>query len=206
MVFEEFQSKLTYKGGKETVMVNAFSRIPQVNNVYVVAWVQSLVAESGSQSYGNIRTTRTEHREFRAQCQSRVTVGMESPECRSVAAALGVSKAEGFLEGFSPKDGLLYKLGLLCVPCGSYRPQLIREAHHSKVTWHFGMKKTYAHLQRYFFWPRMQRDVKINIHAYALCCTSKPSNRKLGKYHCFLIPERPWESISMDFLAGEPTT
>eukprot|EP01018_Ginkgo_biloba_P007237 Gb_31249 [translate_table: standard] len=41
-----------------------------------------------------VRTVGTKHREFRAQWQSRVTVGMESPECRSAAAVIGVSKVE----------------------------------------------------------------------------------------------------------------
>ena len=62
---------------------------------------------------------------------------------------------ENSLGDFYLKDGLLYRLRLLCVPSGSYRPQLIREAHHSKVARNFGMKKTIAHLQRYFYWPKI---------------------------------------------------
>ena len=53
---------------------------------------------------------------------------------------------EDSLGDFYLKEGLLYRLGLLCVCSGSYRPQLIREAYHSKVKGHFGMKKTIAHL------------------------------------------------------------
>jgi len=67
---------------------------------------------------------------------------------------------EDSLGDFHLKDGLLYRLGLLCMPSGSYRPQLIREAHHSKVAGHFGMKKTIAHFQRYFYWPKIQTDVE----------------------------------------------
>ena len=58
---------------------------------------------------------------------------------------------EDSLGEFYLKDGLLYRLGLLYVPSGSYRPQLIREAHHSKVVGHFGMKKTISRLQQYFY-------------------------------------------------------
>ena len=53
---------------------------------------------------------------------------------------------EDSLGDFYLKDGLLYRLGLLCIPSGSYIPQLIREAHHSKVVGHFGMKKIISHL------------------------------------------------------------
>lgn len=43
------------------------------------------------------------------------------------------------------QDGLLYMLDNLCVPKGE-RLQLIREAHTSKVAWHFGVGKTVANL------------------------------------------------------------
>ena len=43
------------------------------------------------------------------------------------------------------------------------------------------------------------------MRACSLCSISKPSNRKLGKYQPFLVPERPYKSISMDFLGGLPT-
>ena len=113
---------------------------------------------------------------------------------------------EDSLGDFYLKDGLLYRLGLLCVPSGSYRPQLIREAHLSKVEGHFGMKKTIAHLQQYFYWAKIQIDVERHVRVCSLCSISKPSNRKLRKYQPFPVLERPWESISMDFLGGLPTT
>ena len=53
---------------------------------------------------------------------------------------------ENSLGDFYLKDGLLYRLGLLYVPSGIYRLQLIREEHHSKVAGHFGIKKTITHL------------------------------------------------------------
>ena len=36
MIFEEFGPKLTYKVGKENVVVDALLRLPQVNNILVV--------------------------------------------------------------------------------------------------------------------------------------------------------------------------
>jgi hypothetical protein len=52
----------------------------------------------------------------------------------------------------------------------------------------------------------MQEDVARYIIGCILCCTSKPSNRKQGLYHLLHVPTRPWESISMDFVGGLPTT
>jgi hypothetical protein len=46
---------------------------------------------------------------------------------------------------------------------------------------------------------------KIHPSLY-LCSQSKPSNRKHDMYQPLRVPSRPWESISMDFLSGMPTT
>eukprot|EP00253_Pinus_taeda_P030700 PITA_30700 len=76
-------------------------------------------------------------------------------------------------------NNLLFHLGKLCIPQGE-RINVIREAHSSLSSGHFGVSKTVAHLQ------------------------SKPSNRKLGLYTPLPVPSRPWESISMDFVGGLP--
>jgi hypothetical protein len=52
----------------------------------------------------------------------------------------------------------------------------------------------------------MSKQVDSFIRACALCSQSKPSNQKHGLYQPLSIPSRPWESISMDFLSGLPTT
>jgi hypothetical protein len=39
-----------------------------------------------------------------------------------------------------------------------------------------------------------------------MCATSKPSNIKRGLYLPLPVPKRPWDSVSMDFLGGLPTT
>ena len=50
----------------------------------------------------------------------------------------------------------------------------------------------------------MVDSVSRFIRGCSLCATSKPSNRKLGLYTPLLVPSRPWESVSMDFVGGLP--
>jgi hypothetical protein len=51
-------------------------------------------------------------------------------------------------------DKFLYHLGKLCIPQGE-RINIIREAHSSLIVGQFGVGKTVANLQRYFYWPKM---------------------------------------------------
>jgi hypothetical protein len=98
-------------------------------------------------------------------------------------------------------ENLLYHLGKLCIPRDE-RVNVIREAHTSLISGHFGVGKTIAQLQRYCYWPRMNETISKYIKGCVMCATSKPSNIKLGLYMPLLVPSQPWESISMDFVGG----
>lgn len=106
---------------------------------------------------------------------------------------------------FHLQDGFLCHNGHICVPTEE-RKKMIWEAHYSRVAGHFGIGKTTAILQKYFYWPKMKQDVISHIQACAACAIAKPTNRKLGLYLPLPIPDKPWQSISMDFMSGLPTT
>ena len=63
-----------------------------------------------------------------------------------------------------------------------------------------------ANLLRNVYWPKMQEKVARFIRGCMICYTNKPSNMKQGLYHPLPIPTHPWENISMEFVAGLPTT
>lgn len=109
------------------------------------------------------------------------------------------------VNGFYLQDGMLCHLGQICVP-NAKRKKLIWEAHYSKVAGHFGIGKTTAILQKYFYWPKLRNDVISYIQACIACAIAKPANRKLGLYSPLPVPEKPWHSVSMDFMSGLPTT
>ena len=98
---------------------------------------------------------------------------------------------------------LLYHLGKLCIPQGE-RVNVIIEANTSLILGHFDVRKIMAHLQRYCYWPCMLESMSHFIKGCLLCAVSKPNNRKLGFYTPLLVPSRPWESVSMDFVGGLP--
>ena len=71
---------------------------------------------------------------------------------------------------------------------------------------HFGVEKTMAHLQKFFYWPQMKTIVTKYLKGCVMCSTCKPTNRKHRLYSPLHVPSHPWESISMDFVGGLPMT
>jgi hypothetical protein len=106
---------------------------------------------------------------------------------------------------FHIQDRLLCHLGHLCVPT-SERANMIWESHYSRMAGHFGMEKTVVILQKHFYWPKLRQDVNKYIRSCTACAISKPTIKKQGLYTPLPTPEKPWESISMDYMSGLPST
>ncbi|GBG89896.1 hypothetical protein CBR_g49746 [Chara braunii] len=101
-------------------------------------------------------------------------------------------------------NGLLFleKAGnkRLCVPDReSLRSLFLGECH--DATRHFGFKTTAANLLQRFWWPTMMRDAKLYVETCQVCQRDKPRTQApLGVLKPLPIPERPGESLSMDFM------
>jgi hypothetical protein len=106
---------------------------------------------------------------------------------------------------FHIQDGLLCHLGHLYVPT-SKRAKIIWEAHYSRVEGHFGIEKIVVIVHKHFYWPKLRQDINKYIRSYTACAISKPTIKKQGLYTHLPIPEKPWESISMDYMSGFPST
>jgi hypothetical protein len=88
---------------------------------------------------------------------------------------------------FHLHDALLCHLGHLCVP-SSERAKIIWEAHYSRVIGHFGVEKTMAVLQKYFYWPNLRQDVGEYIKSCTTCAIAKLTIKKLGLYTLLPTP------------------
>ena len=83
---------------------------------------------------------------------------------------------------------------------------MIWEAHYSWVAGNFGLEKIVAVLQKHFYWPKIQQDIDRYIRSCTNCAITKPSIKKEGLYTPLPTPNGPWESISMDYMSGLPST
>jgi len=102
-------------------------------------------------------------------------------------------------------DALLCNMGHLCVP-SSECAKMIFEAHYSQVVGHFRVEKMVAVLQKYFYWPNIWQDVRKCIISSTACIIAKSIIKKKGLYTSLPTPSQPWESISMDYMLGLPST
>jgi len=71
---------------------------------------------------------------------------------------------------------------------------------------HFGQNKTLELVCHRYSWPSLHADVQQFCKSYVTCMQSKPQRYKLYRsLKQLLIPEQPWNSISMDFIKKLPS-
>ncbi|KAL0361544.1 UNVERIFIED_CONTAM: Transposon Tf2-11 polyprotein [Sesamum radiatum] len=88
---------------------------------------------------------------------------------------------------------------------GDLRKSLISECHDTLWARHQGKERTYALVQRAYYWPQMRDDVKTYVRTYLICQQDKADHqKKVFLLQPFPIPKRPWESVSMDYISGLP--
>jgi hypothetical protein len=91
-------------------------------------------------------------------------------------------------------------MGHLFVPASEHA-KMILEAHYSRMVGHFGMEKTMDVLQKHFYWPKLRQDVNKYIRSCTSCSIANPTIKKQCLYSPLHTLEKPWESISMDYMS-----
>jgi transposase InsO family protein len=108
---------------------------------------------------------------------------------------------------FKWQNELLYYRGLLYVPDGSARLKVLEHCHDNYLAGHFGIHKTLALVSRSFWWPQIRQFVEDYVRTCDTCCRMKmPRHQPYGLLHPLPIPNRPWQSISLDFISDLPVS
>ncbi|KAL0449320.1 UNVERIFIED_CONTAM: Transposon Tf2-11 polyprotein [Sesamum latifolium] len=140
-------------------------------------------------------------------------VAFESRKLKDVEWRYSVHDVDGHLveqgkaRQFWLEDGLLMtKENRVYVPKGGdLRKSLISECNDTLWTGHQGEERTYALVQRAYYWPQMRDDVETYVRTCLICQQDKADHqKKAGLLQPLLIPTRPWESVSMDYISGLP--
>ncbi|KAK4390467.1 Transposon Tf2-11 polyprotein [Sesamum angolense] len=183
-LLSEFHFVLEYRAGSSNHVVDALSR-----RAYL-ATLGSIAALSSSAVATSVRDRARE-------------LLSGDPTAQGLVHLIEQGKARQFwLE-----EGLLMTKGnRLYVPKGGdLRKSLISECHDTLWAGHPGEERTYALVQRAYYWPQMRDDIETYVHTCLICQQDKADHqKKAGLLQPLPIPKRPWESVSMDYISGLP--
>ncbi|KAL2223627.1 UNVERIFIED_CONTAM: Transposon Tf2-12 polyprotein [Sesamum indicum] len=183
-LLSEFHFVLEYRAGSSNHVADALSRRADL------ASLGSVAALSSSAVATSIRDRARE-------------LLSKDPAAQGLIQLVEQGKARQFwLE-----DGLLMTKGnRLYVPKGGdLRKSLISECHDTLWAGHQGEERTYALVQRAYYWPQMRDDVETYVRTCLICQQDKADHqKKAGLLQPLPIPKRPWESVSMDYISGLP--
>ncbi|GBG72943.1 hypothetical protein CBR_g12664 [Chara braunii] len=179
-VIEQYDFDPHYLKGEYNKVVDALSRRPDFSGVLITEFdLTSNVTQSLVEAYRQ------------DQFMSEIIRRLQANDKKTSAE-------------FELVNGLLFleKAGnkRLCVPNSeSLRSSFLGECH--DATDHFGYKKTTTNLLQRFWWPTMMRDAQLYVETCQVCQRDKPRTQApLGLLKPLPIPERPGESLSMDFM------
>jgi hypothetical protein len=112
-------------------------------------------------------------------------------------------------EGYQMTEGgLLTYRDRMYIPNHEDLKRFIRdELHKRPYTGHPGYQKMITATQKQFYWPRLKKDIAKYLAQCIECQQVKAKHRHpAGLLHPLPIPEWKWETISMDFITGLPTS
>lgn len=112
---------------------------------------------------------------------------------------------QGLVWRYWVEEDLIYaRGGKLYVPSGEdLRRILSRDTHDSQWAGHPGVERRMALLERSYFWPKMEDDVRLYVKACLVCQLDKTEKRKsVVLLQPLSNSKRLWQSISMDFISG----
>src|SRR5882724_8756045 len=103
-------------------------------------------------------------------------------------------------------DGLLCHLRCIYVPnSGNLRLRVLQYPHNHPLSGHLSQTKTLHQVHRQYYWSRLPVYVKDYCKSCTTSSHAKPECHKpYGLLKQLPIAEKPWNSISMDFIEKLP--
>ena len=104
------------------------------------------------------------------------------------------------------ESGLLRQYNRIYVPdVNDLRLKVLQYNHDHILSGHTGQNKTLELIRREYVWPNLRTFVQHFCNSCTTCKRSKvPRHKPYGLLKQLPVPERPWNSISMDFIEHLP--
>src|ERR1700742_1282956 len=102
---------------------------------------------------------------------------------------------------------LLYNLRVYVPNANDLRLRVLQSKHDHTSAGHPGFKKTLDLVRREFYWPELHSFISEFCRTCDTCPRNKPARHKpYSLLKQLPIPERPWDSISLDFIGELPAS
>ena len=102
------------------------------------------------------------------------------------------------------KDNRIYlkKDQCLAIPFNKQlKTHILKEYHDIEIAGYLEIDKTIEATTRFYYWPKMKKDIKKYIQTYNTCQRNKPSNQySAGLLQPLTTPTNHWKEITMDFV------
>ena len=85
------------------------------------------------------------------------------------------------------------------------RLEILQARHDAPTAGHFGIARTFELVARDFWWPGLRQQVREFVASCETCKRAKaPRHQQFGPLQPLPTPDRPWASLSLDFITDLP--
>ena len=106
---------------------------------------------------------------------------------------------------WSMENGFLCYRGKVYIPKTGLHHKIVTLCHDSKIARHPGRWKTLELVSWNYWWPQMSRYIGKYVSMCNMCLRTKTIKQPpTGELHPLLIPNTPWDTISVDFITELP--
>ena len=135
-----------------------------------------------------------------------ITLQSQDKHANGILTELANDTPANYTKDYSKDDGLLLFGGKIYTPAKA-RLRIMTHFHDPEVSGHHGLAKTLDLIQRQYYWPGIRSAVESFILTCQTCARNKtPRHKPHGLLQQLPVPERPWSSVSMDFIVKFPAS
>lgn len=195
----DFDLEITYRPGNLNIQADLLSRNPSLKPK-ISSTIPINPFPSIFKSLASISVNFVDSPDFLTQVKSALQMDMLAKDLLFDSCYLNDSS-------WKYNNGLLFKKDLLYVPTEALRLLVLKHHHDSLTSGHFGILKTTDLVTRRYWWPGLRKMIRTYVNSCDICQRAKTSRHKpYGLLKPLPIPERPWSSISLDFITDLPVS
>ena len=197
---QQFDFKTEYKEGRTNVVADGLSRRPDHKSAPSVPSTVSAVSSSSIDVGANLREAIMQSYAADKECSELIAMASGPDSVTSTRSDSRVWLQGGLLVNDSNR---------VVIPssAASVKAMIFHECHDAPLGGHSGAAKTIERIGRRFSWKNMNEEIRSYVTTCLLCQMNKPSQQlPMGLLQPLPCPDKPWHTVSMDFIVGLPKT